>query len=67
MGRIDIIIIIIHVGAKEAKVKKRAYQRIELAIESHRANNKQMVENDFSPPDNDFGSLSRATPALAEF
>jgi len=45
--------------------KQETYQRIELAIESQRANSKQMVENDFSPPDNDLGSLSRATPALA--
>lgn len=35
-------------------------QRIGHPIDSQSANNKQMVENDFSPPLNAFGSLSLA-------
>jgi hypothetical protein len=33
-----------------------------LAIEFQSAKRKQIVENDFSPPDNDLGSLSLDTP-----
>lgn len=43
------------------------HHRRVLAIDSQRASSIQMVEKDRSPPERDFGSLSRATSAFPEF